>query len=65
MTSETPNESGQKKPPIPTPAKRIPAFSIDRRSDRLYDINHLHKWFALSSILLHFHSCNGAGGLFA
>ena len=52
MSSETPNQGSQKKPPIPTPAKRIPAFNIDRRGDRLYEIIYLHKWFAISSILL-------------
>jgi cytochrome c1 len=52
VSSETPNEGGQKRPPIPTPAKKVPAFNIERRGDRLYQIVHLHKWFAISSILL-------------
>ena len=52
MSSETPNEGGHKKPPIPAPAKRIPAFNIDKRGDRLYEVIFLHKWFAISSILL-------------
>ena len=52
MSSETPNEGGHKKPPIPTPAKRIPALNIDQRGDRLYQVNSLHKWFAISSLLL-------------
>ncbi len=52
MSSETPNEGGHKKPPIPTPAKKIPAFNIEKRGDRLYEGNILHKWFAISSILL-------------
>ena len=51
MTSETPNEGGHKKPPIPTPAKKIPAVNIEKRGDRLYEVNSLHKWFAISSIL--------------
>ena len=52
MSSETPNEGGHKKPPIPTPAKKIPAFNIEKRGDRLYQVNSLHKWFAISSLLL-------------
>src|SRR5215472_1785173 len=52
MSSETPNESGHKKPPIPTPAKKIPALNIEKRGDRLYEGDSLHKWFAISSILL-------------
>ncbi|PYR91474.1 MAG: hypothetical protein DMG19_04280 [Acidobacteria bacterium] len=52
MSSETPNEGGHKKPPIPTPAKRIPALNIEKRGDRLYEVIYLHKWFAISSILL-------------
>src|SRR5712691_5256670 len=52
VSSETPNEGGHKKPPIPTPAKKIPAFNIDKRGDRLYTIDSLHKWFAISSLLL-------------
>ena len=52
MSSETPNEGGHKKPPIPTPAKKIPAYNIDQRGDRLYEVIHLHKWFAISSLLL-------------
>lgn len=51
MSSEQPN-GGHKKPPIPTPAKKIPAFNIEKRGDRLYEINSLHKWFAISSLLL-------------
>jgi cytochrome c2 len=51
VSSETPNEGG-KKPPIPTPAKKIPAFNIERRGDRLYKADSLHKWFAISSLLL-------------
>src|SRR5579862_6462650 len=52
MSSETPNEGGQKKPPIPTPAKKIPALNIEKRNDRLYQAIFLHKWFAISSLLL-------------
>src|SRR5215510_1057605 len=52
MSSETPNEGGHKKPPIPTPAKKIPALNIEKRGDRLYEVNSLHKWFAISSLLL-------------
>ena len=56
MSSETPNEGGHKKPPIPTPAKKIPALNIEKRGDRLYEIVRLHKWFAISSLLLFFFS---------
>ena len=52
MSSETPNEGGHKKPPIPTPAKKIPALNIEKRNDRLYEVILLHKWFAISSLLL-------------
>ena len=52
MSSETPNEGGHKKPPIPTPAKKIPALNIEKRGDRLYEVIYLHKWFAISSLLL-------------
>ena len=52
MSNETPNEGGHKKPPIPTPAKKIPALNIEKRNDRLYAVIFLHKWFAISSILL-------------
>jgi len=52
LSSETTNEGTHKKPPIPTPAKRIPAFNIEKRGDRLYKIDSLHKWFAISSLLL-------------
>ena len=51
MSSETPN-GGHKKPPIPTPAKKIPAMNIEKRGDRLYQAISLHKWFAISSLLL-------------
>jgi len=51
MSSETPN-SGHAKPPIPTPAKKVPAWNIEKRNDRLYEANRLHKWFAISSLLL-------------
>src|SRR5215471_12159700 len=51
MSSETPN-SGHAKPPIPTPAKKVPAFNIEKRNDRLYEGDSLHKWFAISSLLL-------------
>ncbi len=51
MSSETPN-GGHKKPPIPTPAKKIPAMNIEKRGDRLYQADSLHKWFAVSSLLL-------------
>ncbi len=50
MSSETPN--GGHKPPIPTPAKKLPALNIEKRNDRLYEVNNLHKWFAVSSLLL-------------
>jgi len=52
LSSETPNEGGQKKPPIPTPAKKIVALNIEKRGDRLYEADKLHKWFAISSLLL-------------
>src|SRR5215470_13720940 len=52
MSSETPNAGGHRKPPIPAPAKKIPALNIEKRSDRLYEVIHLHKWFAISSLLL-------------
>ena len=52
MSSETPNEGGPKKPPIPTPAKKIPAFNIEKRGDRLYPGDSLNKWFAIASLLL-------------
>src|SRR5437667_2214173 len=52
MSSETPNDGGHKKPPIPTPAKKIPALNIEKRGDRLYEVIYLHKWFAISSLLL-------------
>src|SRR5215831_20368269 len=52
LSSETPNEGGHKKPPIPTPAKKIPAMNIEKRGDRLYEVISLHKWFAISSLLL-------------
>ena len=50
MSSETPNVGN--KPPIPKPAKKIPAINIEKRGDRLYEVDHLHKWFAISSLLL-------------
>ena len=52
MSTEQPQESGHKKPPIPTPAKRVPAYNIERRGDRLYQVQTLHKWFAISSLAL-------------
>ena len=52
MNTETPNDGGLKKPPIPTPAKRVPAINIEKRGDRLYEVDLLHKWFAISSLLL-------------
>ena len=42
MSSETPNSGGSTKPPIPTPAKKVPAWNIEKRNDRLYEINSLH-----------------------
>src|SRR5678815_1636083 len=51
MSSETPNSGGSTKPPIPTPAKKVPAWNIEKRGDRLYEVNCLHKWFAISSLL--------------
>ena len=51
MSSETPNSGGSTKPPIPTPAKKVPAWNIEKRGDRLYEVNSLHKWFAISSLL--------------
>jgi len=51
MSSETPN-GGHAKPPIPTPAKKVPAWNIEKRNDRLYEVTTLHKWFAISSLLL-------------
>jgi cbb3-type cytochrome oxidase cytochrome c subunit len=52
VSTEQPQEGGHKKPPIPTPAKKVPAFNIERRGDRLYQVQSLHKWFAISSLLL-------------
>ncbi len=52
MSTEQPQEGGHKKPPIPTPAKKVPAYNIERRGDRLYQAQNLHKWFAISSLLL-------------
>ena len=52
MSTEQPQEGGHKKPPIPTPAKRVPAYNIERRGDRLYQVQTLHKWFAISSLAL-------------
>ena len=51
MSSETPN-GGQKKPAIPLPAKKDAALNIGQRGDRLYEVNNLHKWFAISNLLL-------------
>ena len=51
MSTEQPQEGGHKKPPIPTPAKKVPAYNIERRGDRLYQAQTLHKWFAISSLL--------------
>ena len=51
MSSETPN-GGTPKPAIPPPAKKDPALNISQRGDRLYTDNGLHKWFAISSLLL-------------
>jgi cytochrome c2 len=52
VSTEPPNEGGHKKPPIPTPAKKIPALNIEKRGDRLYEGDSLHKWFAIASLLL-------------
>ena len=52
MSTEQPQEGGHKKPPIPTPAKKVPAYNIEKRGDRLYQVQILHKWFAISSLLL-------------
>jgi len=52
VSTEQPQEGGHKKPPIPTPAKKVPAYNIERRGDRLYQVQTLHKWFAISSLLL-------------
>jgi cytochrome c2 len=52
VSTEQPQEGGHKKPPIPAPAKRVPAYNIERRGDRLYQVQSLHKWFAISSLLL-------------
>ena len=51
MSSETPN-GGAKKPAIPLPAKKDAALNIGLRGDRLYEVDNLHKWFAISSLLL-------------
>jgi len=51
LSSETPS-GGQKKPAIPPPAKKDPALNIAQRGDRLYNVDSLHKWFAISSLLL-------------
>jgi mono/diheme cytochrome c family protein len=52
VSTEQPQEGGHKKPPIPTPAKKVPAYNIEKRGDRLYQAQTLHKWFAISSLLL-------------
>jgi cytochrome c2 len=52
VSTEQPQEGGHKKPPIPTPAKKVPAYNIERRGDRLYQVQTLHKWFAISSLAL-------------
>jgi len=52
VSTEQPQEGGHKKPPIPTPAKKVPAFNIEKRGDRLYKVDTLHKWFAISSLAL-------------
>ena len=52
MSTEQPQEGAPKKPPIPTPAKKVPAYNIEKRGDRLYPVQTLHKWFAISSLLL-------------
>jgi cytochrome c2 len=52
VSTEQPQEGGHKKPPIPTPAKKVPAYNIEKRGDRLYQAQTLHKWFAVSSLLL-------------
>jgi cbb3-type cytochrome oxidase cytochrome c subunit len=52
VSTEQPQEGGHKKPPIPTPAKKVPAYNIEKRGDRLYQVQTLHKWFAISSLLL-------------
>jgi cbb3-type cytochrome oxidase cytochrome c subunit/predicted nucleic acid-binding Zn-ribbon protein len=52
VSTEQPQEGGHKKPPIPTPAKKVPAYNIEKRGDRLYPVESLHKWFAISSLLL-------------
>lgn len=49
MSSETPNGE-TKKPAIPPPAKKDNALNILQRSDRLYEINSLNKWFAITSL---------------
>ncbi len=51
MSSETPS-GGPKKPAIPPPAKKDLALNIGQRGDRLYQVDNLHKWFAISSLLL-------------
>jgi len=51
MSSETPN-GGERKPAIPPLAKKDPALNIGQRGDRLYKADNLHKWFAISSLLL-------------
>ena len=51
MSSETPN-GAPKKPAIPPPAKKDPALNISQRGDRLYEVDSLHKWFAISSLLM-------------
>jgi len=52
VSTEPPNEGEHKKPPIPKPAKKVPAMNIEKRGDRLYEVIALHKWFAISSLLL-------------
>ena len=47
MSTEQPQEGGHKKPPIPTPAKRVPAYNIEKRGDRLYSGRVWHEPYRL------------------
>ena len=51
MSTDTP-KNGTDKPAIPIPAKQDPALNIGLRGDRLYEVDSLHKWFAIASLLL-------------
>jgi len=49
VSSETPNGE-QKKPAMPPPARKDPALNILQRGNRLYEVDNLNKWFAITSL---------------